>query len=60
MMVSGAFQEAVQEQRDVALRQLSAAHASGDEVARMDALGRLADLDELASRALGQSLPGVS
>lgn len=52
MTTVSAFVAALAEEHQLASAQLRAAEEAGDEVARAQALGRLADLQEIASRSL--------
>lgn len=56
MTTSPAFLREIADQADLARQEMAAAMACGDESAAQAAAGRLADLDELASRATDASL----
>ncbi len=60
MMTANAFTAALAEERAQATTALADALRAGDEAARLDALDRLADLQDLARRSLDLPRLGVA
>lgn len=60
MTITTAFTSALAEERAQAQAALVRALRRGDEEARLDALGRLADLGDIAQRSLDTPVTGLS